>query len=168
MKLYCICIASDGSEDACCNMRTLKMIQGLGGGGSQLLEIWKLLQKIVQWWPGNIRWFYNWWRINSTLTGAQIIRLCMGMLGKRNICMLFAAHSHIDEQKEHRVRVCEKFVVVCWRSATHLIHLTLNLPTFLLLLKWKLPLKWDFRILRMSRTYPSKEVCSSVVELAHI
>ena len=28
-----------------------------GVGGHQLLEIWKLLQKIVKWWPGNIRWF---------------------------------------------------------------------------------------------------------------
>jgi hypothetical protein len=54
----------------------------------------------------------------------------MQMLGKRNICMLFLPHSHIDEQKEHRVTVCEKFVVAWWRS----------------------PLKGDFRIPRMSRT----------------
>jgi len=25
------------------------------GWGHQLLEIWELLQKIVKWWPGNIR-----------------------------------------------------------------------------------------------------------------
>lgn len=36
MKLYCICVSSDGSKDPYCNMRTLKMIQGLGG--HQLLE----------------------------------------------------------------------------------------------------------------------------------
>jgi hypothetical protein len=48
MKLYLICVSMNGLKDSDNDVRTLKMAHGVGS--CQLLEIWELLEKFVNWW----------------------------------------------------------------------------------------------------------------------
>jgi hypothetical protein len=93
MKLCVACTFSNGLKNSEGDVKTLKMIQEVGG--HQLLKIWKLMQKFVKWCvetvdpvTGGGKLYIMWETVGPILHQD---------LGKRRIYTMFVPHSLLDE-----------------------------------------------------------------------